>query len=609
MKKFISFVLAIFMLLSLTACGKHEKSVEQEQEPLEETLPSEKPSSSEISSSVDTLEQNEPDVAPEEETIESLMFTLENMPVMCKGGYFLVRSESGYLYGVVDSEGNYIFPCEYQEISFCETTDQSVLKILSKGYYGIFDFDGNEIVPCQYLNIDVNSTVAETYFIVNSGSNYGVLDAKGNEVVPCQYSNIDIVATEDKTVFKVKSGSGYGVLDSKGNEIVPCQYYYISVKETASQTVLEVCDGQDGFFQGNTYYSFPSKYGVIDLDGNELIPCKYSEISFSPYFDTCIVSDSDYVGLWELNNGLRLPLWFTAMAYVEYENGYILAAYDETLESYNEACELIDSFEAERDIEGMISMLEGTYKYFQVSLRNTSDDFIGIHPDGSIHNYSKSSVQADIQDHILAHIDTANHDSSIITFDPPMEDQDENSFMTFVKYPSMLLRLEYRNGCIFIYDRHGNILLSEDGFADVQEISTESIYSIKDWNGNLGLVNVYAEIIVPLGNVDDPNNAVTELPDYSNLAFELEATYESSNGFIFVTNDADNSWTLCRKDTGIQLTDFISYDSEDEWDIIQYNCLMGYEGYSIISEDKDMLYLVSRTDGVYSVYSYVNPNV
>lgn len=61
---------------------------------------------------------------------------------MCKEGYFLVRNESGHLYGVVDSEGNYIFPCEYQEISFCETTEQSVLKVLSKGYYGIFDFDG-----------------------------------------------------------------------------------------------------------------------------------------------------------------------------------------------------------------------------------------------------------------------------------------------------------------------------------------------------------------------------------------------------------------------------------------------------------------------------------
>lgn len=253
-------------------------------------------------------------------------------------------------------------------------------------------------------------------------------------------------------------------------------------------------------------------------------------------------------------------------------------------------------------------MAEGTYKYFQVSLRNTSDDIIGIQLDGSIHNYDKSSVQADIENHYTWHSGSDNDESSVVDFPLPEDPNVDNSSFTWFKYSSMLYP-EYRNGCIFIYDRQKNTLLSEDGFADIQEISRESIYSIKDWNGDLGLVNVYADIIVPLGDVDNPSNAVTELPDYANLGFELEVSYESGNGFILVTNDSDNSWTLCRKDTGIQLTDFISYDSEDEWDTIQYNCLMGYEGYSIISEDKDMLYLVSCADGVYKVYSYVNPNV
>ena len=90
---------------------------------------------------------------------------------------------------------------------------------------------------------------------------WGLLDSKGNIVFECLFANIAV--SDDKKLFTLKSyDSGYCVVDRNGNIIVQYGEYSII----------------DGYTNGYARVKKGKKWGIIDADGNIVLPIEYDEV-------------------------------------------------------------------------------------------------------------------------------------------------------------------------------------------------------------------------------------------------------------------------------------------------------------------------------------------
>jgi hypothetical protein len=76
----------------------------------------------------------------------------------------------------------------------------------------------------------------------------------------------DWVYTHKEGRARVRLNGKYGVIDLDGNEVVPLRYDWV-----------------DDYQEGRAKVQRNRKWGVIDLDGNELLPCWYDGISRLSY--------------------------------------------------------------------------------------------------------------------------------------------------------------------------------------------------------------------------------------------------------------------------------------------------------------------------------------
>lgn len=86
---------------------------------------------------------------------------------------------------------------------------------------------------------------------------FGYIENKHYVQVP-NSSNYDYISSFKKGYAEVKRGKQYGLLDINGNEIVPCEYE-------------SIC------FDGNEFFSVEKNglWGVCSIKGEEIIPCSY----------------------------------------------------------------------------------------------------------------------------------------------------------------------------------------------------------------------------------------------------------------------------------------------------------------------------------------------
>ena len=141
--------------------------------------------------------------------------------------------------------------------------------------YGLLNSHGEEILPLKYTEISsFEKNLAEIciggeydeYDEIKDGK-WGVVDVTGKIIVDCKYDGITI---SDGTI-KVSDNSGelplYGLLDKQGNEILPTIYSYISdFKAGLARVCKEVA--QD-------FYTV-EKWGIIDSTGKFIKECKYT---------------------------------------------------------------------------------------------------------------------------------------------------------------------------------------------------------------------------------------------------------------------------------------------------------------------------------------------
>ncbi len=218
---------------------------------------------------------------------------------------------SNPLHGLLNSKGEEILPLKYTEIS---SFDNNRAKIciggeyddeydeIKDGKWGVVDITGKIIVDCNYdgiwLNEDGTIKVSD-----KSGELplYGLLDENGNEILPIKCTSISSFVNERAVVrigaHKVDDyefrqdiiGGKWSLIDRNGNFIIE----EITVPSGLIDSIKLL---NNGLMIVKKCYEEYDKYGLLDENGNELLPVRYSDISdFKDGLATiCIGGEPDF---------------------------------------------------------------------------------------------------------------------------------------------------------------------------------------------------------------------------------------------------------------------------------------------------------------------------
>ena len=195
-------------------------------------------------------------------------------------------SQTGY--GIIDTRGNAVGSFDY---ALCHDGFREGFAAVSKGLnrFGIIDTNGRELLPCEYA---ATSSFSEGLAAVCKDTLYGYVDTSGNLVIPYAYDEagsfngglagvrkdgadlfIDkrgnvVFSTEYDTELNFGEGLAcvsdsslkYGFIDATGKVAIPFAFFSAS---NFKEGLARVADS------GN-------KYGYIDKSGAIVIPCEYS---------------------------------------------------------------------------------------------------------------------------------------------------------------------------------------------------------------------------------------------------------------------------------------------------------------------------------------------
>lgn len=173
----------------------------------------------------------------------------------------------GNYFGYIDRSGEIVIPLQY-DIAF--PFENGRAKVVKESLYGYIDPNNQAIIPCLYEKIEPYSPM-EAYAVKNGKT--GIIDNMGKELVPFKY---DKIRKMNEELYVVTNSGRDGFLNARKQEILPCEYSYSTMEGQNGESliVLRTKESTQPYF----YSSAKSKYGLMDLHGNILAPCKYERI-------------------------------------------------------------------------------------------------------------------------------------------------------------------------------------------------------------------------------------------------------------------------------------------------------------------------------------------
>ena len=191
--------------------------------------------------------------------------------------------------------------------------EKTVLKYKKDGKYGLVGIDGKEITGPIYDEID-NLAYKEGELLVKQNNKYGVINIKGNNLVEIKYDSISVDKYyTDENLYKnsgyivsetTNEGYRYGYINTRGNMILKTEYNELNrVNDIQDDNNVYLISAKNGLYGvnkneeniiPNEYQSITydksnnifvveknKKYGVADINGSEIIPVQYNQISIT----------------------------------------------------------------------------------------------------------------------------------------------------------------------------------------------------------------------------------------------------------------------------------------------------------------------------------------
>ncbi|MNS09476.1 Beta-lactamase HcpA precursor [compost metagenome] len=267
-----------------------------------------------------------------------------------ESGYFpdetddLIQFEENGLWGLKDTEGTIILPPQYTEMfGFDDNSGWAVVNNNNK--FGYINRLGTEVIECKFddaYDFDVN------YAQVGINGKRGLINKQGEIVVECIYEDSHYLVPIGK-YWAMKLNGLWGIIDNKGVVKLDFQYeklddgdnygtdFYTALAPGAEKTIYLSKD----FFSIGTYLSEEVEaityneatfyivsekteksklFGVKDSKGNELLPVKYTKITFDYLLACFIVRDGKKAGFYKADEGFLLDCDYDKITTVTHYN-------------------------------------------------------------------------------------------------------------------------------------------------------------------------------------------------------------------------------------------------------------------------------------------------
>ncbi len=171
-------------------------------------------------------------------------------------GYAMVKKDGKY--GFIDENYREIVPCIY---SWVGNFSDGITYALHEGKYGYIDKSGGVVIPFAYDKAgDFNSGYAR----VENGGRSFFIDRSGVEVI---FDYTDVWNFNNGVAVVVKDGK-YGLIDSNCKEIVPCE-----MDDVGGNKQLKILD----FSQGIAPVLRDEKWGYVDTMGKMKFPYQFED--------------------------------------------------------------------------------------------------------------------------------------------------------------------------------------------------------------------------------------------------------------------------------------------------------------------------------------------
>ena len=173
-------------------------------------------------------------------------------------------------FGYQDKQKNWVIPPSFDDAKKFDDDGCALVKV--DGLYGLIDGEGNWILQAQYDDIGKFDKNGLCELKIKSGKVkfYGVADRSGSIILPVAYHSVDIprkggciLASKEFNEPGLAGEPLWGVYDMKGKEVFPPRFLS---KPSFSDGILIAKDSS-------------GLYGVADIDGQELLPFDYLDIS------------------------------------------------------------------------------------------------------------------------------------------------------------------------------------------------------------------------------------------------------------------------------------------------------------------------------------------
>ena len=247
---------------------------------------------------------------------------------------FWAKKDDKYL--IIDSLGHWVDKIEYDELTVLKANfylvnkngkrwrvdrngipiieDFEVIRDDDHGYvaikdslFGLINIEGDEILPFEYE--DIVSEHLGNIFVKKNGK-WGMVNAMNQQLIPCNYDYIAYACDKsgsDTANYIVVQNDKFGKVSITGEEVFPCIYDGIT-------TWVE-------YVNFGHYIMIGDKMGLIDYNGNTLMPPLHESIAYLFGKKWAIVYEKDKAGLFDVNtNTVLLPIEFDYLDVVGFNN-------------------------------------------------------------------------------------------------------------------------------------------------------------------------------------------------------------------------------------------------------------------------------------------------
>lgn len=197
--------------------------------------------------------------------------------------FSLIEVRDGNNWGAVNEKGEILIPAMYKEVQIQpRTEDRFEIRVQDfNDKYGFIDYNGKIIVDFKYDYCE--SVFIDGMCVVGRDFGYTVIDKKGNELMPLVPDRLSYY----HGTFAATNESGSYILDKNGNLLFKGDYDEV---HTTAEGIAEVMKDK--------------KHGLVDFDGNILLPPIYDLVYFMEEKNVYLASDSFYDYYFDINLNL-----------------------------------------------------------------------------------------------------------------------------------------------------------------------------------------------------------------------------------------------------------------------------------------------------------------